>query len=220
MAETGAGTGTATVADTDAAMDGETGRTDTYGLRATETNNEVRGRANFTFAEAGPSDQDLTEWALFDGSGRMLCRIVTDALPKSSEQEVRADITLTISGSAQTGGAFTDDGEAALADAIQLPSETVGLDEIAWGEGTADPTESDTSLGNEVHRKVAERTTDLESIEVSAPQFESEPSSQPHDYTEVGVFDNTGRMVYRVTFNPYDKDDSIRFTTRVGFRIV
>jgi hypothetical protein len=220
LAEAGAGTGSGTVSDTDTAMAGETGRTSAYGLRATEADNDVRGRANFHFAEAGPTDQDKTEWALFGAGGQLLCRIITDALSADASQEVRADITLTFQGSAQSGSAFTDEGEKALADSMQKPSVAVGLDEWAWGTGTSAPAEGDTSLDTEVFRKTAGQTKDLEQIRVTATQFESEPSSQPHDYTEAGIFDNNGRLIYRVTFSPFSKDSTLRFTTQAAFRIV
>jgi len=218
--QSGVGTGGGEVSPSDAALAAETGRSYAQGVRSTEANNAVRGRSEYRFAETGPSEQDLTEWGLFDSSGRLLCRVVTDALPKTAEDEVRVDITLSFVGSAQTGGVITDEGEATMAEAMKLEAVTVGLDEMAWGTGTADPQESDTALGTEQLRKPLQRVLDLETITTSAPQFESEPAGQPYDYTEVGVFDNNGRLVYRVTFDPFEKDSTVRFTTSVGFRIV
>jgi len=214
------GTGTTDASPSDTSLAAETGGTFAYGIRAGQAYNEVRARANFLFAETGRGGLDPQEFGLVDSSGRLLCRLTTDAVTVSPTEEVRVDITVTVTGGGNGTGVITEDGETAIVRALQLAGETVGLDEMAWGTGTTDPTKTDTSLENEVYRANVERTTSLETIEVSAPQFESQPNGQPYDYSEVGVFDNEGRLVYRTVFRPFEKTDNVRFITSVGFRIV
>jgi len=214
------GTSGSAAAVDDAALGAETGRTDAYGIRSTEAFNALRSRANFLFAETGESGLDPVEFGVFDSTGRLLGRVTTDAVAVGPSEEVRVDLTTTIQGGGNGSSAITDEGESAVADSLQLEAVTIGLDEMAWGTGTTAPTESDTSLGNEVYRATVSREKSLETITVSAPQFENQPAGQPYDYTEVGVFDNQGNLVWRTTMDPYEKDENTRFTTSVGFRLV
>jgi len=214
------GTGSAETSPANTSLATETGDTFAYGIRSGQSYNEVRARANFLFAETGRGGLDPQEFGLFDSSGRLLCRLTTGTVTVSSTDEVRVDITVTVRGSGNGTGVITEDGETAIVRALQLAGETVGLDEMAWGTGDTDPAKTETSLENEVYRANVERTTSLETITVSAPQFESQPSGQPYDYSEVGVFDNEGRLVYRTVFDPFEKTDNVRFITSVGFRVV
>ncbi|AGM11218.1 hypothetical protein M197_gp53 [Haloarcula hispanica tailed virus 2] len=218
--EIAVGTGSGDAAVDDTTLGAQTGSTFAYGIRSTEAFNAVRARANFLYSETGSGGLDPLEYGLFDASGRLMARITTSAVPVSNNEEVRVDITVTISGSGNGSSAITDDGETAVADSLQLEAQTIGLDEIAWGTGTTAATTSDTALETEVYRATCQRTKDLEVITVSAPQFESQPAGQPYDYTEVGVFDNQGNLVWRTTMDPFEKTDNVRFTTSVGFRVV
>lgn len=218
--EIGVGTGSADAATDDTALGSETGDTFAYGIRSTEAFNEVRARANFLYVETGAGGQDLTEYGVFDQTGRLLGRVTTSTVTVSPSEEVRVDITVTVTGDGNGTSVITDDGEKAVADSLQLEAKTIGLDKILWGTGTATPTESDTSLANQVFEATCQRTTDLEVLTVSAPQFESQPAGQPYDYTEVGVEDNQGNLVWRTTMDPFEKTENVRFTTSVGFRIV
>lgn len=220
IAEIAVGTDATAATPSDTTMGTRTGGSFAYGIRSGQAFNEVRARSNFLFQETGESGLDPVEFGLYDGSGRLLARITTSSVAVGASEEVRVDITVTVTGASNGTAAFTDEGETAVARSLQLESETVGMNEIAWGTGTTDPTDSDTGLVTEVYRKNCQRSKSQETITVSAPQFESEPSGQPYDYTEVGVFDNEGRLVYRVTFDAFEKNSNVRFTTLVGFRIV
>ena len=219
LAEIAIGGGTGEPSPADAGLDAETGRTFAYGLRAGEAFNEVRGRGSLRFSAVGDSGE-VAEYGLFDSTGRLLSRTTTTIQSPSIEKEVRVDLTVRVDGDGTGSSVVTDDGKSAVADALQLESTVVGLEELAWGTGGTDPAGSDTALENEVLRKPAQRDLDLEVITVSAPQFEHEPSGQPYDYTEVGVFDNTGSLVWRGTFDSFKKTEDTRFTMAVGFRII
>jgi len=214
-----AGTDSTDAAPDDTALGAETGRASAYGVRSTEAHNAVRFRSNFLFAGHGESGLDPVEAGLFDTTGRLMGRVTTATVPVGPSEEVRVDLTATIDGGGNGASVVTEGGETAVATSLQLPSVTVGLDEIAWGTGTTDPTKTDTALDTEVYRTTCERRTALEVVTVTAPQFENEPTGQPYDYTEVGVFDNDGRLVWRTTMDSFKKDDTVRFTTSIGFKI-
>lgn len=212
-----------TDADTgDTALGAETGRTLAYGVRSTEANNAVRGRSNFTFAEDGLEAADAVEYGLFDETGRLLARATTDAVDVTEEEEIRVDVTLTFNGSGTGNSAFTNDGEAALADAMRAIGDVVGINEVAFGTGTTDPAKSDSSLAMEEFRKTASRELDNERIKTRVLVTEAEPSSQPVDLTEMGVFDNssTPRLLWRVTFDAVEKDSGFGFEASASYRIV
>lgn len=220
VTEIGVGTSGTDASPDDAALGAEQGRTNAYGIRSTEAFNAVRHRSNFLFAETGEGGLDPVEYAVFDSTGRLMGRVTTSAVAVGPSEEVRVDITTTIEGSGNGESVITDAGETAVAESLQLEAVTVGLDEMAWGTGTATPSTGDTSLGNEVYRSVVTREKSLETVTASAPQFEPEPAGQPYDYTEVGVFDNDGNLVWRTTMDPFAKDSDTRFTTSVGFKLV
>jgi hypothetical protein len=218
---TAVGTGSGTAQPSDTALTARTGSTFAYGVK--DAANEVRARSQYLFSEAGDGSPDPQEFGLESGDGSLMARAtLSSAVTLGRSEELRVDLTATITGSSGTNKTVTSGGEAAIADSIQTQASTVGLAEIAWGTGSPTIDPSTSALANEVFRKSAARSLDLETIEVSAPQFEFEPSGQPYDYTEAAVVDNQGRVVWLVDFSsdPYPKDKNTQFTTTVGFRIV
>lgn len=215
------GTGSRAAGATDTTLVAETGDTFAYGLK--DAPNEVRGRSQYLFTEHGGVGQDVQEFGLESEGGALMARATASGtVAVGRSEEVRVDLTATIAGDTDANETVTSEGEAAIADSIRTQGTTVGLAEIAWGTGSPTIDPSTTALANEAFRKGAARSLGLETIEVSAPQFEFEPSGQPYDYTEVAVVDNQGRVVWLVDFtgDPYPKDENTRFTTSVGFRIV
>lgn len=218
--EIAVGTGTADAAVADSSLGSETGRTIAYGVK--DASNEVRARANFGFSEDGLAGSDVTEFGVFSDGGSLLARVVTDPISVSEEEELRVDITLTITGTGVGNSVITNKGEERIADSIRTPGTAIGLNEIAFGTGTTDASESDTALGNEVLRKNALRETSNERIEASVKVLDTEPGSQPVTLTEVGVFDNasSANLLWRVVFDGQFKDSTYGFTATVGFRII
>lgn len=219
LAGTSVGAGATEAQPTDDSLAAETGHTFASGIK--DESNVTRARSHYLFSEDGDGQVDLQEWGLEDGEGRLMARATTSAtVTTSSAEELRVDISATVRGTGAGNAVVTDDGEAAVADSIQNEGSTVGLAEIAWGTGSPTLDKSAASLGNEVFRKEASRNLGLESVQVSAPQFEPEPSGQPYDYTEAAVFDSEGRVVWVVGFDVRPKDEQARFTTNIGFRII
>jgi hypothetical protein len=218
---TAVGTGSGTVQPDDTTLTARTGDTFAYGVK--DAANEVRARSHYLYAESGDGSPNPQEYGLESGDGSLMARAtLSSAVALDDSVELRVDLTATVSGDTGTNKTVTSEGEAAIADSIQTQGTTVGLADIAWGTGSPTVDPSTSSLANEVLRKDAARSLDLETIEVSAPQFEFEPGGQPYDYTEAAVIDSQGRVVWVVDFSgdPYPKDEQTRFTTSVGFRIV
>lgn len=218
---TAVGTGSADAKPSDSTLSARTGSTFAYGVK--DSANEVRARSHYLFSEAGDGSPDPQEFGLESANGRLMARATTSsAVAVGPSEELRVDLTATILGGGAGNSTVTNEGEATIADSIQTQGTVVGLQEIAWGTGTPTIDQTTTDLANEVFRKDAQRALDLETIEVSAPQFQFEPSTQPHDYTEAAVFDNQGRLFWIVGFSgdPYPKDSETQFTTVAGFRLV
>lgn len=222
LREAAVGTGGSEAVTGDSALSTETGRTLAYGVTSTEAHNGVRGRANFLFAEDGLVGTDAAEFGLHDETGRLLARATTDGVTVAETEEVRVDMTLTFEGSGTGNSVITEDGEEALAEAMRAVGVTVGLNEIAFGTGSTDPSKTDTGLEAREFAKYCGRDLDNEQITAVVNVAEAEPSTQPVDLTEVGVFDNaaTPRLVWRVTMDTLEKTDSFGFRTSAGFRIV
>lgn len=218
--EIAVGTGTAEASVGDTALGSETGRSIAYGVKDAAT--KVRARANFGFSEDGLAGSDATEFGLFSKSGDLIARVVTDPITVTEEEELRVDITLTVTGTGVGNSVITTKGEERITDAIRDPGTAIGLNEIAFGTGSTDPSKSDTALATESFRKAAQRDLSNERIEASVRVDSSEPASQPETLTEIGVFDNasSANLLWRTVFDGRFKDDSYGFTATVGFRIV
>lgn len=222
LREAAVGTSVTEAATGDTGLGTETGRTLAYGVVSTEDYNAVRGRANFLFAEDGLGSTDAGEWGLFDETGRLLARATTGGVTVAETEEVRVDMTLSFDGDGTGASVVTEGGEEALAEAMRAVGVTVGLNEIAFGTGTTDPTKTDSGLDTREFAKYCGRELDNEQITAIVNVGEGEPSSQPVDLAEAGVFDNASppRLVWRVVFDPFEKNANFSFRTSAGFRIV
>jgi len=218
--EIAVGTGSTDAAVGDSALQTETGSTLAWGVKDGGT--VTRARSGFLFAEDGLASTDAVEYGLFDETGRLLARVTTDAVDVTEEEEIRVDISLDVTGNGTGNAVITTDGETVIADALRAVGVTVGLNELAFGTGTTAASKSDSALVNEEYSQLVLRNLSNESIEVEGVTDSSEPSTQPVDLTEVGVFDNssTPRLIWRTTMDPFEKTDAFGFRTTVGFRIV
>lgn len=212
LAEGGIGTGVGDASSSDSALESKSAQVHAFGIK--DASNVTRGRAIYGFAD---HEQSATEFALFDGDGRLLARVTTDDVNPTQEEEVRVGVILEVTGSGTGTAVVTDDGEEAVADSLQQRSEVVGLAEIALGTGTTEFSKSDSALNSEEIRKLVVRELGLEAIRVSRRVQEQASGQTDLDLGEVGVFDNTGRAVFLATFDPFTYDERTEFNTSVGF---
>ena len=204
----------------DTALAAETGSTLAYGVKDSAT--VMRARSNYLFAEDGLGSTDAVEFGIKDETGRLLARVTTDAVDVAESEELRADISLEVNGSGVGNSVITTDGETAIADSLRAIGDVVGINEIRFGTGSTAASKSDSALGNEEYAQNALRTLSNEAIEAEVVTDSSQPSTQPVDLTEIGVFDNssTPRLLWRTTMDPLEKTDAFGFRTKVSFRIV
>lgn len=178
---------------------------------------EAAGFGSFRFSGFGDS---VAEVGIDNQRGDLMARAAPVGVDPTSQQEVKVEITMHMDGQGTSGVAMTEDADEAIADSILSESEVVELESIAIGTGTAPPQESDSSLGNQVSEKDANRDWLFESVRVSMKWYENEPGGQPVSLSEMGVFDSDGRMIMRATFDPFEKDSEIETTFSAAIRIV
>lgn len=210
------GTGTTDADVRDSALVTETDTTWTYGVKDAAT--ETRTKGEFRFHQ---HPDTIEEWGVKDGSGRLLAR-ATETVTTTNEKELRLDVTFSISGSGAGSTVVTDAGEKAVADSIRSAATAVGLEEIAFGTGTASFSKSSTGLTTEEYRKKCQRILEAERITARIWTAEDEPSgvtSSGTDLTEIEVTDNNGNAVFLARFDAFTKTDEFSFLAEVDFRI-
>lgn len=214
IAEIAVGDGSATASATDSALASETGRTVTWATQGSSADSTVAHGILRSTGHAGTA----SEFGVYSGTGNLYNRITTTAINPTTEQELKVEITFDVTGDGRGSSVITSDGEEAVAQTMRSTTETIGLDEFAFGTGTATPAKSDTTLANETFRKNVERIQNAETVTAHTVVFKNEPASQPVTLTEAGVFDNTGRLIWRTTFDGKEKNSDIELEAFAGSR--
>lgn len=177
--------------------------------------NETVARSHYRFGDYGEA---ISEFGVLSDSGDLYNRITTTTVNPTVNEEVRVDMTFKVGGVGKGSSVLTDDGRDALAEAIRGTSTTIGIEDFVFGDDGTSPTTGDTALGNQLFSKVAAHDLSPERITAHAVVFEVEPNTQPHTIREIGLKDNTGRLLWRVVIDAYDKDSSVEFEVYSGFR--
>lgn len=193
---------TTTVSTQDTSLGAETGRRDTF---ASRLGNTTRTTTLYAATDVVGVPGEL---GVFDGDGRLLARVTVNIADGAIDptDEVRGVVTLTFEGSGNGKAVITDDGQEALAAALRSPKSVVGPSEFAFGDGDTDFDESDSSLTSEVTRKNAGRDTGRDRVSSFTRLSEADMSSISVDLSEVGLFDNDGRMLWATTFRAIQSD--------------
>ena len=213
--ETAVGTGTTGAIPPDSSLESETGSAFAWGEAGSSANISV-ANSIFLFSEFGDS---VSEYGVFSASDLLYNRITTTSVNPGDSEELRVETEFTVTGDGVGNSAITDDGEELIALTLRDSDTPVGLNEIAFGSGNAPPQESDTSLDTEEFRKNVERELSSETITAHTVVFQNEPSSQPVDIQEVGVYDNGGNLLWRTVIDQFTKNEDVEFDTFVGFSI-
>lgn len=222
--ETAIGTGSGAVEPADSSLDAPTGQRRAYTIR--ENPVRVRARSNFLFAEVENSAGDAVdpqEFGILAGGFSFIARAtLASAVGLTQAEELRVDSTFTVGGGGSNTSVFTAQGLSTVAEALENEFGVSAIAKIAWGTGTPTLDPANASLGNQVFEKDVQRGTQPEVVAAFVPQFRDEPSSQPHDYTEVAVINSVGTIFWLadLTDSPFPKDSQTQFTTTVRFRIV
>jgi hypothetical protein len=214
------GTDTDRASVTDSALGAElpATRRDAAGEIDDTNANQLHARAPYDFttgqqlrSEADTSGTVELETGAYDSSdpGRLLGRTTVEAdstVLLDVDHEVELTHTFTITGRGQGVAVVTNNGEAAMAEALRTPAVIVGLDEMAFGSGTGAFSKGATALTTEEFRRDADRRFDQERLTVRSYTPTDEPANQPVSIGELGVFDTTGRLVWATTARPFTKD--------------
>lgn len=214
ISEIAVGSGTNDALTSNTTLQSETGRDSAWAYQGSSSNS-TEARCHFLFGEYG---ENISEFGVLSGNNQLFNRITTTTVTPDKSQEVRIDILFEIGASGVGNSAITMDGRNAVAETIRSPNTVVGLEEYAFGDDSTSPTIGDTSLGNELFTKAAERQIEPEKITAHTVVFEVEPAGQPYTIREIGIKDNTGRLIWRTVVEEFDKDDTTEFEVYAGFR--
>jgi hypothetical protein len=206
------GSGTTAPSTSDNALESGTGPVRVWYDLGTET--DTTFITDFRFNEFGDVINELGLWTPDD---KFVCRLTTGNVDPTASDEIKIEITVTVSISSRSNVAVTD--ATAISNSLGSPLTSVGLNEIAIGTDNTDPTTSDTALGNEVIRKNVDHEASAASVTPWTVIFRSQPSTQPHDITELGVIDGTGTLVWRSVFGAETKDDRTRMRPQATLTI-
>lgn len=202
VAQGGIGGGTTAASTSDTALGLELGRTDTFTSR---TSNVLRTTSIYAATDVAGTPGEL---GIFDGDDRLLARVTVDTsnVTVGDTDEVRGVVILTFTGDGNGAAVVTNDGEDALAASIASPKVTVGPSEYAFGDGTTDFSKSDTGLSSEQTRKNAGRESGRDRIRAFTRLSDADMNGISVDLSEVGLFDNQGRMLWATTFRAIPSD--------------
>lgn len=159
---------------------------------------------------------DPTEFGIFDENDRLLARVTISSSAINDDDEIKADIILTFTGNGVGDSVVTNDGEEAIAESIRTTQATVGIKTIRLGTGSTDFTESSSALNNQTISKDALRNKNVDLILARTYVLVAD---QTNDLFEMGVFDNTGRMIWATTFKKFpDRDEP--FFAEADIRVI
>jgi len=178
-----------------------------------DANDTTRARSSYRFNE---SPDSITTPELQDSAGRTMLTASLGGVSADETVEARADFSLTFSDASGSDAAITDLGT--IVDALADNGDT-RLQSLAVGTDSTSPTQSDTGLGDQKLEKDAQQSAVGSVARLSIIAFRSEPGSQPHDFVELALFDDTDTQIARLVFGAETKDDRIRLRVRGGIDI-
>lgn len=209
------GSGSSNPLPTDSSLDSENGRVFSWPNPGNESN-QSEAESIFLFSEYG---DDISEYSVYSAGDTIYNRIVTETVSPTEEEEVRVVSTFTVEGDGTGNSVITDIGEDRIAHSFRSIDSPIALNEMRFGDGSSTPQESDTGLDSENFSTFISRERSPETITAQAVVLEIEPSNQPVDISEIGVFDNDGNMIWRTVLDSFEKNGESKFDAFVGFRI-
>lgn len=212
--QTAVGSGTSSPVSSDTSLGSENGRVFAWG-KAGANSNETIGESIFLFHEFGDV---VSEYGVYSEGGNLYNRITTNQVNPTQNEELRVETKFTIEGDGVGNSVITHDGEDRVAKSIRSTDSPIGLEEFQFGSGTQDPNKNDSQLGNSKDIKVAEREKGPEILTVHTFVFQNEPSNQPFDITEIGVFTNNSYLFWRARIESFTKNSDKEFEAFASFR--
>jgi hypothetical protein len=160
----------------------------------------------------------LTEFGLFDDEGRLVSVANAEsAITLDSTTEVRLTTTLSYSGDdAAEDTAVTAVDE--ISEVIVRPEFATVIDSIEIGSDDTAPAATDSGALTPLLEKRATRELNADTVTAFMVVFESEPSSQPVDVTEMALISADDVALTRRVFESEEKDEIIRLRVREQIR--
>lgn len=204
--------GTAAAAD-DTSLGNQTTQVDGWG-KADGDNTSV-GYGVFGFAGV-PST--IKEFGIKGGDGQLFVRGTVPDESRDSDKEYRLKVTMDISITRTGTAAVTSLGD--IREAIRSEDgNDLTTYSMKLGTDNTAATQSDTDLGTSKIEKDAVSTSTGNQLELWTYVYKSEPSTQPHDFTELGAFASDGTMLWRLTYAAETKDADRRLRPRTGLEV-
>lgn len=212
--EIAVGSGSQDADEDDTSLQTQTGRVHAWGIQGSSTDTSL-ARAIFLFDEYGDA---ISEAGVYSGGGTLFNRITFSSINPSNEKEIRVDIEFDIDGEGRGDSVITNDGLAAIAESIRDTNSQVGLETMAFGDGTTSPSKSDSALVNKLFDVNVDRLLNEEIVTTLATVFEQEPATQPVNIKEIGVFDNKSRLIWRTLTQTFEKNSNNELEVYAAFR--
>lgn len=184
--------------------------------KAGAESNESIAEGIFRFNQHG---SEIAEYGVFTTDDRLYNRLITDTENVSKEDEIRLEITFSVSSDTTGDSALTEGGKEKVAETFRAINVRTGLNTLAVGSGSSTPTVSDTTLDSNVYQSTCNRNRSPEAVTAQFIVFENFPENQPVDLSEAGVFAPDGTLIWRTTFDPFEKTENNEVQVSTRFRI-
>lgn len=196
------------------ALGDEEGSTSAWGTRS---GNVTTATGSYRFSEFGPT---VAEFGVESEQDEFMARLTVESISPADDVEIKAEADFTFEGDGQGNAVITNDGEEALANSIRSKAETVGLYEMAIGSSGNTPAKSDSALATEIDRKKVSRSERAESVRAFTRWYDGEPSSQPVNVSNFGLFDFDGRLVWHGITEEFEKNDGFPLEAASTIRVI
>jgi hypothetical protein len=182
--------------------------------------NKSHVRGVFASTEFLPDEDDVFEISAESQGGGLMARATVD-VEVDSDTEVRAGVIVTFEGDGVGNSVVTNAGEAAFADAVQVPGNTVEFATWAFGRSGGDEDATMTSLYDQVFTvdATAESDRDRAIIMGDVPSNAAPANERPFDVGQVGIIDDSGRLVWVSPTQEFVFGDDTKFNVESFFKI-
>lgn len=213
VSETAIGTDSTLPSRTDTDLGNETSRVFTWSKSS--GSGKALCTSEFRFHQTGSV---IKEVGVFNENNQLYGRILPSSnVSVTQGQEVRTETTLKVEGIGKGNSVITVTGQDEISEVFYNNSTKVGFRYVAFGSGTTSPAINDTSLETKELEKTAKREVTESQMTALAYVLNDEPSSQPVDISEIGILDEDKNLIWRATFEPFNKDNTITFQSEIGF---
>lgn len=198
------GTDSSDAVSTDTALDAEAGRSAT--LRSEQPASVEIELAGRVISDGTISDGGISEFGFFDSAsgGTMYLSGQNDSIDPTRRSLVQVRVVVTIDTDSEQFGVITTKGQERLVD-LFLGNTGHEPSDIAFGTGTSDTSESDTSLGSKVTEKsVSFADRQRGQSDVTARLATGDANG--NDLAELGEENSSNELLSRLVFETIAKD--------------